>query len=149
MKKPRKKPERNKTLPNNISNSEKTATLNTNMSTTDPSKSIFKTIKIKNSRKKEENNEHDIKKLVRLYKNRISAKKCRQKRKAYIEALEKKVNHLEQELLVYENIKKNNLMENFLEEVNKYFLIKLNKKENEIILNCKSKVKILRKVREK
>ena len=54
---------------------------------------------------------------MRLYKNRLSAKKCRQKRKAYIEALEKKVDHLEQELANYENLKRNNIMEVFLEEV--------------------------------
>jgi len=113
-KKQRKKSERYK---NSFSSVDKATTLHSSSLTAENSKNIFKTIKIKNAKKKSEKTENDIKKLVRLYKNRISAKKCRQKRKAYIEALEKKVDHLEQELANYENLKKNNIMEVFLDEV--------------------------------
>ena len=114
IKKERKRSERYK---NSFSSVDKVTTLHSSCITTDNSKNIFKTIKIKNAKKKSENTENDIKKLVRLYKNRLSAKKCRQKRKAYIEALEKKVDRLEQELSNYENLKRNNIMEVFLEEV--------------------------------
>jgi len=55
------------------------------------SKIVFKTVKVKRD-------SGNIKDLVKLYKNKISARKCRQKKKQYIDELENKINSLELEL---------------------------------------------------
>ena len=91
-------------------------------STGEATKTIFRTIKIKNYKKKDANTENELNKLIRLYKNRISAKKSRQKRKIYITALEKQVNNLEHELSLYENMKNENQIEEFIDEVYKLYM---------------------------
>lgn len=111
-------------------------------STGEATKTIFRTIKIKNYKKKDANTENELKKLIRLYKNRISAKKSRQKRKIYITALEKQVKNLEHDLSLYENMKNENQIEEFIDEVYKLYMNQLGKREKEIILlnNKKDKV---------
>jgi hypothetical protein len=47
-----------------------------------------------------------MKKMMRLLKNRLSAKKCRQKKKTYVETLEQKVAEMSQELNRLKQIEK-------------------------------------------
>jgi len=56
----------------------------------DHRKHLFKTFK--------NDEKNDLKKKQRMMKNRISAKKCRQKKKVYIKELEKEVNELKSEI---------------------------------------------------
>jgi hypothetical protein len=48
----------------------------------------------------------EVKKIMKLLKNRISARKCRQKKKEYYDTLETKVACLEKELEKYKNLNK-------------------------------------------
>ena len=63
-------------------------------------KKIFKTYK--NEKIEEEQN--DMKKMMRLMKNRVSARKCRQKKKSYVQTLEKEVEDLQKELINLKSI---------------------------------------------
>lgn len=48
----------------------------------------------------------DMKKMMRLLKNRLSAKKCRQKKKSYVETLESQIKDLQDELDRYQEMEK-------------------------------------------
>ena len=57
--------------------------------------------------------------MVKQLKNRISARKCRQKRKIYFDSLENKIVNLEKELDKYKVLsKQRNSIENQIENVN-------------------------------
>jgi hypothetical protein len=84
-------------------------------------KLIFKTIKSrKNSKKFSENffsndlekeitSNVDMKKMMKLMKNRMSARKCRQKKNIYLKTLEKENSRLREELNKYKTIQTNNM----------------------------------------
>jgi hypothetical protein len=56
-----------------------------------------------------------MKKQIRLMKNRISARKCRQKKKHYINNLENQIKHLKEDVEKYKQImKKEKKMENLV-----------------------------------
>ena len=44
-----------------------------------------------------------MKKMMRLMKNRLSARKCRQKKKHYVNYLEEKIKNLEEKLLKHQS----------------------------------------------
>jgi hypothetical protein len=69
----------------------------------DMRKTIFKTFK-NNPNMSEDNSQ--MKKMMRLMKNRLSARKCRQKKKVYINALEKEICEMQLKLEKYQNIEK-------------------------------------------
>jgi len=94
-------------------------------------KGIFKTLKAeKEQRKKEE--PKDVRKMIKLMKNRISARKCRQKKKEYFDTLEEKVEKLEKELEKYKLL---NQQKNMLD----IMMENLQEKEKEITKTDKSK----------
>jgi len=91
------------------------------------SKSIFKTL-----RNDDDGEKGNVKKMMKLLKNRISARKCRQKKKQYYDSLEGKVEKLEKELEKYKAInKQKNLID--------YLLENLEVKEKEIAKTDKNK----------
>jgi len=62
----------------------------------------------------------DMKKMMKLLKNRISARKCRQKKKEYYDSLEYRVSVLEEELEKYKLLnKQKNSVDSFVEIVKK------------------------------
>jgi hypothetical protein len=65
-------------------------------------RTIFKTFKA--SRNSDSQNE--MKKMMRLMKNRLSARKCRQKKKYYVEQMEEEILQLKNELEKYKNMEK-------------------------------------------
>lgn len=65
-------------------------------------RTIFKTFKT--SRNSDSQNE--MKKMMRLMKNRLSARKCRQKKKFYVEQMEEEILQLKSELEKYKNMEK-------------------------------------------
>lgn len=121
-------------------------------------KTIFKTIKSKRSSKKNSENfstsnipldlkkeittNVDMKKMMKLMKNRMSARKCRQKKNIYVRNLEEENSRLREELNKYKSIQTNNMkLEYYIEQVNLFnFLSKLNEKEIEIKNNINNKV---------
>jgi len=92
-------------------------------------KKIFKTIKSLNKQKfklsnrslnlgKEMNSTVDMKKMMKLMKNRLSARKCRQKKKNYMKNLEKEILELRGELNKYKSIQANEMkMEYYINQV--------------------------------
>jgi hypothetical protein len=70
---------------------------NTYSNPDDDKKTIFKTFKGDDSH-------DDMKKLMRLMKNRLSARKCRQKKKSYVVGLEKQIVNLKDEIEKYKQI---------------------------------------------
>ena len=71
-------------------------------------KCLFKTEKNNHTVNIESLNDEnmDMKKMMRLLKNRLSAKKCRQKKKSYVETLEIKLTEMTKELLKLKQIEK-------------------------------------------
>jgi hypothetical protein len=65
-------------------------------------KTIFKTFKA--SRNSDSQNE--MKKMMRLMKNRLSARKCRKKKKIYVEQMEEEILDLKCQLEKYKSIEK-------------------------------------------
>lgn len=68
-----------------------------------------------------------MKKMMKLMKNRLSARKCRQKKKSYVKGLEKEVKELREELNKYKAIQTNEMrMEYYIDQVKnfkiKYFI---------------------------
>ncbi len=60
----------------------------------------------------------DIRKVMKLMKNRLSARKCRQKKKYYIKTLEKEIQSLREELNKYKSIKTNEMkLEYYIDQV--------------------------------
>jgi hypothetical protein len=92
-------------------------------------KTIFKTIKNHNKQslklhskavnlEKEINSTVDMKKMMKLMKNRLSARKCRQKKKHYIKNLEKEIHDLRDELNKYKSIQTNEMkLEYYIDQV--------------------------------
>jgi len=95
------------------------------------SKCIFKTLKIEKEQSKKDEPK-DVKKMIKLMKNRVSARKCRQKKKEYYDSLESKVKKLEKELEKYKTL---NQQKNILD----FQLEKLEEKEKEIVKSDKNK----------
>lgn len=68
--------------------------------------------------------------MMKLLKNRISARKCRQKKKEYYDSLETKVAGLEKELEKYKNLsKQRNSVESLMELVINLLIISLKTKK--------------------
>jgi bZIP transcription factor len=98
-------------------------------------KTIFKTIK--NSKKpnikistrssileREMTSNIDMKKMMKLMKNRLSARKCRQKKKSYVKNLEKEIAEIREELNKYKSIQTNEMkLEYYIDKV--FILVKL------------------------
>jgi hypothetical protein len=85
-------------------------------SMTSNKKNIFKTAK---GEEIESDNPNDMKKMMRLMKNRLSARKCREKKKDYIKNMEYEINRLKSELDTYKNLqKKEKGLENLINLVN-------------------------------
>ncbi len=75
---------------------------------TENKKAIFKTFKSDDSHS-------EMRKMMRLMKNRLSARKCRQKKKYYVDELENKLIQLQTELEGYKKIqKKEKYLENMI-----------------------------------
>lgn len=93
-------------------------------------KTIFRTIKNHNKLghkvhnkavnfEKEINSSVDMRKMMKLMKNRLSARKCRQKKKHYIKNLEKEIHDLREELNKYKSIQTNEMkLEYYIDQVN-------------------------------
>jgi len=71
--------------------------------------------------------------MIKLLKNRISARKCRQKKKEYFNSLEGKVSELEIELEKYKNMNKQNNSLDFMMQ-------NLEAKESDVSRTEKSKI---------
>jgi len=96
------------------------------------SRCIFKTLKAVKDKKEDTK---DVKQMLKLMKNRLSAKKCRQKKKEYYDSLESKVAGLEKEL---EKLKSINKQKNMLD----FYMENLEEKEKEIAKADKAKMSI-------
>jgi hypothetical protein len=82
------------------------------MASENSKRTIFKTIP---------GGEDEMRKMMKLMKNRLSARKCRQKKKTYIQLLEGDIEDLKKELEKYKHVyKKEKQMENVISLVNKY-----------------------------
>jgi hypothetical protein len=79
-------------------------------------KGIFKTFKTS----RQNDSQIEMKKMMRLMKNRLSARKCRQKKKIYLGRLEQEMNELKSELERYKAMeKKEKNIENMIKMVKK------------------------------
>ena len=59
-----------------------------------------------------------MRKMMKLMKNRLSARKCRQKKKHFIKNLEKEISGLKEELNKYKSIQTNEVkLEHYLDQV--------------------------------
>ena len=65
-------------------------------------RTIFKTFKASRN----SDSQSEMKKMMRLMKNRLSARKCRQKKKYYVEQMEEEILQLKIELEKYKNMEK-------------------------------------------
>ena len=65
-------------------------------------RTIFKTFKAS----KNSDSQNEMKKMMRLMKNRLSARKCRQKKKIYVEQMEEEIHQLKSELEKYKNMER-------------------------------------------
>ena len=96
---------------------------------------LFKTTKVlKNEESEDRSDDDEINELddpteIKLKKNRMAAKKSRQKRKIYIQNLEERVKQLEIEL---ENQKKINEKQNRMDDLIELVLIKINNFSDEL-----------------
>lgn len=62
--------------------------------------------------------------MMKLMKNRLSARKCRQKKKHYIKNLEKEISDLRVELNKYKSIQTNEMkLEYYIDQVNYFSII--------------------------
>lgn len=82
---------------------------------TDTKRTIFKTVKGGSS---ETDSQNDMKKMMRLMKNRLSARKCRQKKKSYVNTLEGELGNTQSELEKFRSIaKREKQVENVIVQV--------------------------------
>ena len=81
----------------------------------------------------------DIRKTIKLLKNRISARKCRQKKREYYDHLQSKVANLEIELENYKILNQQKNSVNCLIEKVIRFITQLESLEKEIAITDKSK----------
>lgn len=100
-----------KSSKNYIPISQKTDESSVTSENTENKKAIFKTFKGDESH-------IEMRKMMRLMKNRLSARKCRQKKKSYIDGLEKRLHQMQNELdILKKNQKKEKHLENMISSV--------------------------------
>lgn len=59
-----------------------------------------------------------MKKMMKLMRNRVSARKCRQKKKSYVKNMEKEISELREELNKYKSIQANEMkLEYYIDKV--------------------------------
>jgi hypothetical protein len=105
--------DKRKSSQNFIPASQKTDESSMTSENTENKKAIFKTFKGDDSHV-------EMRKMMRLMKNRLSARKCRQKKKSYVDGLEKRLSQLQNELdLLKKNQKKERHLENMISSVYK------------------------------
>ena len=103
-----------KTSLKKINSSNKISSLSSQDENFEGRKTIFKTFKADN----QTDSQCQMKKMMRQMKNRISARKCRQKKKIYVKQMEEEIADLKSKLVRYKNIeKKENRIENMIRSV--------------------------------